>query len=87
MLKRLTGEIYEIYYNGEEGAIKVEYIGKKDKDKTLEEIVKALPKITARYEQAIATIIANVSIEEPRKTYKSRTNISKQSIRKRDQNK
>ena len=63
MQKRMNGDLYEIYYNGAEGIIKIEYLGKVDKDKTLEEMIETWPKIEARYEEASGKIIASASLE------------------------
>lgn len=59
----MNGDLYEIYYNGAEGIIKIEYLGKVDKDKTLEEMIETWPKIEARYEEASGKIIASASLD------------------------
>ncbi len=56
-------DLYEIYYDGETGTIKIEYIGKKDKDKTLEETLKSYPKIDATYSEETGKITASATVE------------------------
>ncbi len=88
------GDIFEIYYDGESGEVKIEHIGKVDKESEkdedgkghLDSYIKKAPKITATFQEIPARIIANVSIESPRENSKSRTNISRKSNRKRNKN-
>ncbi len=75
MQKQKTGDIYEIYYDGVNGIIKTEYIGKVEGSggtgtggeggSNLDKFLKATPTITARYVEAKATIYAKASIEAP----------------------
>ena len=55
------GYIFEVYYDGTFGSLKVEYVGKepniKDEDKVY-------PNITARYDNNTETIIANASVSK-----------------------
>ena len=79
--KQPTGDLFEIYYDGVNGIIKIEYLGKVDPgdvgkdpeeggESNLDKYIKASPKITARYEQVIATIKAKAEIEAPGKLAK-----------------
>lgn len=75
MQKQQTGDLYEIYYDGEKGIIKIEYLGKVDKgdedgESAIDKYLKSAPKITARYEQLITTIKAKAEIEAPGKIAK-----------------